>query len=165
MADENTEGGLSLADLADIDVSNIEEVRFSTLPLGVFGFEVQEAELSEHEKDGERRFKAVFPCKVIEVKTVLEANVDKESLNGKLHTEQFFINPQDSEEDVQKSIGRIRAFVTDIGMDSRGKLGDIVRNTKGHVFTAKTAKQKDKNDKSIEYTRLKLDDRSKQKAA
>lgn len=163
MVDETE--GLSLADLADIDVSEIEEVRFSNLPAGVFGFEVGEADLAEYEKDGERRFKAVFPLKVVEVKSVLEANVDKESLVGKTHTESLFINPNETEDKVQTAIGRIRAFVTDIGCESKGKLGDIVRNTKGHVFTSKTVKQKDKEDKSIEYTRLKLDDRSKQKAA
>lgn len=147
----------SLADIADIDVSEIAEVRYASLPAGSYGFEVTEADLAEDEKDGERRFKAEFSMKIVEVKAVLERDVDKESLMGKVHTERFFIKPTEPQEDVEKSIGRIRAFVADIGMDNSGKLGDIVRNTKGHVFNGKIVKQKDKLDKSIEYARLKLD--------
>lgn len=158
MADEMG-AGFSLADLAGIDVSGIEEVRYSTLPAGGFGFEVTGADLGEDEKDGERRFYAKFDLKVNEVKTVIdpEAAKDKESLVGKAHSERFFIDPTKTEKEVQEAIGRIRAFITDIGMDSAGTLGDVVRNTKGHIFVGKIIKQKDKADKSIEYARLKLD--------
>lgn len=149
--------GFSLADFADIDVSGIEEVRFVQLPAGVYEWEIINADLAEDEKDGERRFKAEVELKILEVKAVLEPNVDKESLIGKTHTERMFVKPADPEEDVKKAIGRIRAFVTDVGMDSSGKLGDIVRNLKGHTFSCKVVKQKDKTDKSIEYARLKLD--------
>lgn len=158
MAEDNGMGeGFSLADLADIDVSEIEEVRFQSLPAGSYGFEVTEADLAEDEKDGERRFKADIALKIIEVKAVLEQGVDKESLVGKPHHERFFIDPSKPEDEVKQAIGRIRAFVSDVGMDSSGKLGDIVRNLKGHTFVGKIVKQKDKNDKSIEYARLRLD--------
>lgn len=156
MAEEMNEG-FSLADLADIDVSEIEEVRFSTLPAGAYAFEVIEAGLAEDEKDGNRRFKANVELKVAEVKAVLEQGVDKESLVGKTHSERFFVDPSKPEEDVKKAIGRIRAFVTDVGMESTGKLGDIVANLKGHIFTGKIVKQKNKDDPSIEYARLRLD--------
>jgi hypothetical protein len=158
MVDES-EGmsGYSLADLAEIDVSDIEEVRFSTLPAGGYEFEVTDADLGEDEKDGERRFFARFDMKVVGVKVVLEQGVDKESLVGKSHSERFFVTPSAPEEDVKTSIGRIRAFITDIGQDSSGALGKIVREAKGHVFPGKIVKQKDKHDKSIEYARLKLD--------
>jgi hypothetical protein len=155
MADDMA--GFSLADLADIDVSGIEEVRFSTIPAGAYGFEVIEADLGEDEKDGDRRFYAKFDLKIVEVKTVIDPNADKEGLMGKLHTERFFVTPSQPEEDVKKAIGRIRAFVTDIGMDSAGQLGAIVRGAKGHVFVGKIVKQKDKDDKTVEYSRLRLD--------
>ena len=149
--------GFSLADLAGIDVSEIEEVRYSTLPAGGYGFEVTEADLGEDEKDGERRFFAKFDMKVVEVLTVLEAGVDKESLVGRQHIERFFVKPADPKDDVLKSIGRIRAFVADIGMPNAGELGEIIRNCKGHVFKGKIQHQVDKNDKSVVYSRLKLD--------
>lgn len=151
------ESNFSLADLADIDVSGIEEVRFQSLPAGAYEFEVIEADLEESTKDGETRFNAGFKLKILEVKAVLEAGVDKESLVGKEHGERLFIKPTDEEAEVKKQIGRVRAFVTDMGCDSAGKLGDIVRNCKGHTFIGKIVKQKDRNDKSIEYARLKLD--------
>lgn len=158
MVDES-EGmsGYSLADLAEIDVSDIEEVRYSTLPAGGYEFEITEADLGEDEKDGERRFFARFDMKVVGVKAVLEQGVDKESLVGKSHNERFFVTPSDTEEKVKEAIGRIRAFITDIGQDSTGALGKIVREAKGHTFSGKIVKQKDRNDKSIEYARLKLD--------
>lgn len=165
MVDDTANEGFSLADLADIDVSDIEEVRFTNLPAGSFGFEVGAADLEEYEKDGVRKFRAVFPLKVNEVKAVLEPGIDKESLIGKEHTEKLFIDPTKEEAEVHKAIGRIRAFVTDMGLDSKGKLGDIVRNAKGHVFSAKVVQQADKQDPSIKYARLRLDDRSKKPAA
>jgi hypothetical protein len=157
MEDASAMQGFSLADLADVDVSGIEEVRFSSLPAGVYGFEVIESDLHEDEKDGNRRFYAKFDMRVVEVKAVIDPNADKESIVGKNHGERFFVDPSKTEEEVKAAIGRIRAFITDIGMDSSGKLGDIVRNAKGHVFTGKIVKQKDKDDKSVEYARLRLD--------
>lgn len=158
MADEQTNAGeFSLADIADIDVSEIAEVRFQQLPNGSYGWEVTDADLGEDDKDGERRFKATFDLKIVEVKAVLEQGVDKESLIGKTHTERFFIKPAEPQEDVEKAIGRIRAFIADMGLDNKGKLGDIVRSAKGHVFTGKIVKQKDRDDKTIEYARLRLD--------
>jgi hypothetical protein len=155
MADEDT--GFSLADLADIDVSNIEEVRFQSLPAGAYGFEVIDADLGEDEKDGARRFFAKFEMKIIEVKAVVDPNADKEGLVGKAHTERFFIKTSEGEEETKKAIGRIRAFIADIGMPNTGALGPIVRECKGHTFTGKIKKQKDKEDKSIEYSRLVLE--------
>jgi len=155
MVDETE--GFSLADIADLDVSDIAEVRFEQLPAGVFGWEVTEADLHEDEKDGERRFKAEFVLKILEVKSVLEQGVDKEALVGKTHTERFFVKPNEPQEDVQKAIGRIRAFIADIGGENKGKLGDIVRGTKGHTFVSKGITQPDKNDKSVKYFRLKPD--------
>ena len=154
-------GGFSLADLADIDVSDIEEIRFVAIPAGVYDFEITKADLAEDEKDGERRFKAEIEMKIVEAHAVLEPNVDRESLAGKLHTERYFIKPAAAQEEVLKAIGRIRAFVSDVGMDSAGKLGDIVRNLKGHTFKAQLTKRKDKNDPSREYSSLKLEQRKK----
>lgn len=147
----------SLADFADLDVSEIEEVRFVDLPAGVFEFIVSDSGIEEDEKDGERRFKVNVELTIEEVKAVLDSKVDKELLVGKKHTERFFIKPGAEQEEVLKAIGRVRAFITDIGGESAGKLGDIVTNIKGHQFRGQIIKQKDRHDKSREYARLKLD--------
>jgi hypothetical protein len=154
---DDVNAGFSLADLADIDVTEIEEVRFIDLPAGSYGFEVGNADLEEFEFEGERRFRAVFPLKIVEVKAVLEPNVDKEALIGKEHTEKLQVNPNLEQAEVLKSIGRIRAMVADMGLPNEGKLGDIVRNAKGHIFTAKIIKQADKTDKTRSWARLRLD--------
>lgn len=148
--------GFSLADLAGLDVSGIEEVRFIQLPSGDYEWEVINTNLEEDEKDGDRRFKITFELKIVEVKAVLEANVDKDSLVGKIFEERFFIKPKESQEDVAKAIGRVRAFITDTNGNSKGALGEIVANHKGATFRAQIVKQKDRNDKSIEYARLKV---------
>lgn len=149
--------GFSLARLADLDVSDIEEIRFVSLPAGIFDWEVTEAELHEDVKDGETRYKIEWGLKIIEVKSILEPGKNPDDFVGKVHTERFFIKPNESEDKVMKAIGRVRAFITDIGCESKGKLGDIVRNTKGHAFTGKITKQKDRNDPTIEYARLRLE--------
>ena len=149
--------GLSLADLADLNVDDIEEVRFVNLPAGVFGWEVKEAELKEYEKDGVRKFKAEIELEIVEVKAILDSSVDKESLIGKRHTERLVVDPTAEEEDVKKAIGRIRAFVKDVGMPNTGTLGAIVSGLVGHQFHGKIVKQKDRDDKTIEYARLRLD--------
>lgn len=159
MSDQTSglDAGFSLADLADIDVSAIEEVRFTALAAGVYDFEVTKADLAEDEKDGLRRFKAEFELKVVECLSIMEPNIEKESMVGKLQTERFFIIPSKTEDEVKASIGRVRAFITDIGQDSAGTLGVIVRNAKGHTFRAKIRNAPNKDDPSRPYRRLELD--------
>ena len=153
--------GFTLADLADLDVSDIEEVRFTNIPAGIFGWEVKEAELKEYEKDGDTKYKAEIELEIIEVKAVVptpgEEKPSAESLLGKRHIERLVIDPAAPPEDTQKAIGRIRAWVSDVGLDSTGKLGDIVKNLKGHTFVSKGTRRPDKNDKSQSWFRLQLE--------
>lgn len=152
----------SLADLADLDVSDIAEIRFETLAQMVGDFKVTTAELSETtNKDNEKRFVADFAFEVVDVKAVLTPGVSKDSLIGKTHKERLWINPGAGPEKVAEAIGRLRAFISDMGCESAGKLGVIVDGTLGHVFSAKITHQKDKDDKSIVYARMKFDAKKK----
>lgn len=161
MNDSVMEGAaFSLADLADLDVSEIQEIRFENLPAGVYGFKVIEADLDEKEnKDGDNRVMAVFKFEVVEVNAVVRKGVDKEGLIGKTHTEKLFIVPDEGEKKVLEGIGRIRAFVWDLGCDNKGKLGDIVRATQDHMFSAKITERPNPNDRTQPYAQLKLDKR------
>jgi hypothetical protein len=161
MADVMESDGFSLAALADLDVSGIEEIRFEQLPSGSYEFEVTEAEYKDDEKDGETRVKVEVTLKILEVKAVLEPGVDKDSLVGKSHTERYFIKPGDPADEVAKQIGRIRAFITDMGANSEGKFGEIITNLKGHTFVGKITKRKDKNDPTVSYARLQLEPKKK----
>lgn len=158
MSELNETVEMSLADLADIDVSGVAEVRFELLPTGIYVWEITEADMHEgHNKDNEKRFHAEVSMKLIEVKSVLEAGVDKDSLVGKTYTEKLFLTPGDEQEKVMAAIGRIKAFVLDVGGEWSAGLIDNVRNLKGLTFTGKIVHQVDKNDKSVKYARLKLD--------
>jgi hypothetical protein len=162
MADEaleNTGGDFSLADLAGLDVSEVQEIRSSRLPAGAYIFRGKKVSLSEMEnKDGERRFLATVTLEVAEVQAIVEKGFNPEEVVGQTHTERFYIVP----EKAQEGIGRIRAFISDIGLDSAGTLGGMVEeggapgvldSIVDHLFPAKiTAK---KVDGEI-YARLKL---------
>lgn len=144
----------SLADLADLDVSDIKEIRFETLPQGIFDFVVKNPKLDEGtDKDQNRIFIFTADCVIEEVVTVLDSGVDKESLPGKSYGQRQNIDPSDAE----TGIGRIRAFGTDIGIDSTGKLGEVVNRMDGQRFRAKIVHQKDKQDPSIVYARLRFE--------
>jgi hypothetical protein len=148
----------SLADLADIDVSEIEEIRFESLPPGVYGFKVAEADLEEKpNRDGDQRFIGAFNLEVVEVKAVVKAGVDKDSLIGKKHTERRYIVPTEGPAKLAEGIGQLRAFVTDIGCNSEGKLIEIVKNTVDHTFYGKIVERSNKDDPSQKFAQLRLD--------
>ena len=88
---------------------------------------------------------------------LLRVPVDLESFAGKTHTERFFIYPKKSQEDAAKAIGRVKAFLADMGCATEGKFNPAVLDSKGHTFRGRIEKQKDRNDAAIEYARLRLD--------
>jgi len=152
MSDENSMG-FSLADLADLDVSGIDEIRFESLPDGIFDFIIRNPELSEGtNKDQEKIFYFNAKCEVEECLSLL-AGGDLESFKGKVHNHRQNIDLADAE----TGIGRIRAFATDVGVDSTGKLGEVVERMKDHRFRCKVVNVPDKEDKSIKYARLRFE--------
>lgn len=158
MVNETEGQEFSLADLADLDVSEIEEIRFEQLPAGIFGFKTVSSELGEAtNKDGEKYYYWEGKFEVLEVTSLLEPNADPDKVMGKVHTERKTIDPSDAE----TGIGRIRAFITDLGFDSAGKLGPVVEQIKDHEFRAKIVKRKNKDDPSIEYANIQLERNNK----
>jgi hypothetical protein len=154
--DDNT--GVSLADLSDLDVSEVKEIRFENLPVGVYDFKVTSAELGEGQnRDDEKRFIAEFKFEVLECVACTDKSVDKDSLIGRTHTEKLYIVPAKAEE----GIGLIRAFVFDMGLPNEGKLGPIIEGTTGHIFRSRIQARPDRNDPTIIYSRIKLDPRKK----
>lgn len=144
----------SLADLSDLDVSEIEEIRFEQLPAGIYTFRGANADLGEGtNRDDEKIFYFEGNFEVVEVKQLLESGVDPESIVGKTHRERRTIERTEPE----TGIGRIRAFVSDAGLDSRGKLGEVVKRLVGHEFAAKIVKRKNKDDPSIEYANIQFE--------
>lgn len=163
MMEQNAD--FSLADLAELDATDIQELRSEALPAGAYRFSIDSATLTEGvDKDQNKRFVVEFKLKVVECKATTERGVDKESLVGKFHTEKRYIRPAHALDD----IGYLRGFVTDIGADSTGKLGGVPGGEPGFIdgsvgteFDAKIASRPDKTDPTIKYNRLVLDNRPK----
>jgi hypothetical protein len=163
MADEVEEmQEFSLADLADLDVSEVEEIRFESLPPGAFGFKVATAQMIEKpNRDGENRFVAEFGFEVVEVKAIVRKGIEPESLIGKKHTERLYIVPTEGPQKLAEGIGRIRAFVADLGLNNEGKLGEIVANAVDHTFYGKIIERTNKDDPSQKFPSLRLDQKKR----
>lgn len=159
--DTTEEVEFSLADLAALDVSDIAEVRFESLPAGIYSFRGAEAKFEDTtNRDDERRIVLVVKMEVAECKVCTERGIDKDDLIGKKHTEKFYIVPEKAPE----GIGLIRAFLGDIGLPNAGPLGGvegmepgIVDGFIGHEFTGKIIKQARKGDPSTKDARLRID--------
>lgn len=158
MSDLNEE--FSLASFLDLDVSDIEEVRFEDLPAGVYIMEITDSGADEDEKDGEKRVVVSFETTIQEVSACLDPAIkDTQTLVGKKHTTKFYVYPEGDPEKAAAVIGRIRAFITDFGGESKGQLGLILGNSKGLISKATIFQRPDKNDKSRKYATLKLEPR------
>ena len=164
---ENTQdesGEFSLAQLANFNADEVAEVRYESLPAGVYSFIGRTSKLEKTtNREGETRFVLIIGLEVEEVKAVTERGVDKESLVGKKHTERMYIVPAKAEE----GIGLIRAFYADAGLPNNGAIGSaededgnpLVGFTDGivdHVFTAKIVKVARKDDPSMKDARLRF---------
>lgn len=167
MSDETNEvegTEFSLAQLAGFDATDVAEVRFEALPGGSYVFKGLEAKLEKTKnRDDETRFKLGLKFEVVECKACTERGIEKETLVGKKHSENFYIVPAKAEE----GIGLIRAFYADVGLPNAGVIGaaedDDGNPIEGfadgivdHEFPAKIVRVARKDDPSIKDARLRL---------
>jgi hypothetical protein len=162
---EEEVGEFSLADIAQLDASEIAEVRFESLPAGVYVFRGESAQFEDGtNRDDERRVILVVKMEVIEVKSVIDRDYktdeQKESLLGKKHTEKMYVVPEKAAE----GLGLIRAFIGDIGLPNEGPFGGvegsdpgIVDGFVGHEFTGKIVQRPRKGDPTIKDSSLRID--------
>lgn len=145
---ENQE--LSLADIAGLDISDVEELRSSQLPAGLFTFEVTGRDVEKVQvkaKDSEdevTKVKVNIISKVIEVETIIDKDVEEKDVLGKSYTETFFIDPADA----AKGFGYLKGWVKDIGGENDGPMGGV-EGAEGfldklitHRYPAKIVKKK-----------------------
>lgn len=167
MTEEVVGQSMSLADIAGLDVSDVEELRSSQIAAGLYTFEVvrtlfEERTVTKDDED-QMRYVGVIELKVIEIEAIAERGVEESDVMGKSHTETFFIDPSEA----QKGIGFLKGFVTDIGADSKGAIGGLpedaqpegyvpgfLDNLVTHRFKAKIIKKKGKDGNF--YSRLQL---------
>jgi hypothetical protein len=170
---------ISLADLAGIDVSDIAEVRYEVLPQMIADFEITEAAFAEStiksgDNEGHKVFVGKVEMKVLEAKSLLDrvpSGQDKaeylEGLRDKTYSENLRIKPgisvgenaQEHQARLAKEMGKVRAFVNDVGGEWGANIVEAVENLKGVTFTGKIEHKTDKEDKSVKWPRLKLEKR------
>ena len=63
---------------------------------------------------------------------------------------------------IEHEVGSGNIFA-DIGLPNTGPMGPMVENAKGHTFKCKLVNQRDKNDSSIVYARLKPEEKKTKK--
>lgn len=163
--EQNEEIEFSLADLAQLDAGEIAEVRFESLPAGLYTFRGESAVFEDTtNRDDERRIVLTVKMEVVECKACLERGYEKDELVGKKHTEKFYVVPAKAAE----GLGLIRAFIGDIGLPNEGPFGGvegsepgIVDGIPGHEFTGKIIKQGRKGDPSVKDARLRVESKKK----
>lgn len=132
--DDNAEDSMdfSLAGLANVDMSNIQEVSFEGLPAGLYTFRGIEGKLEKVDNAREeKRGKISLQCEVVEVKSITERGISQEEWPdyiGKKHRENFWIVPEKAEE----GLGIAVKFMRSVGIDTTGKpLGGCVDEESG----------------------------------
>lgn len=162
---EETGQEFSLADLANLDVTDIAEVRFESLPAGLYTFRGVSAKFEDVvNRDDERRLRLMLKMEVAEVKSVLDRDYKtpeaKEGLLGKVHTETQYIVPDKAPE----GIGLIRSMFSDLGLPNTGALGGVEGQPEGmvdafvgHEFPGKIIAQPRKGDPTQKDARLRLE--------
>lgn len=146
---------ISLEQLANIDLSNVAEKRFTRTPAGTFQFVIDAENMPKLEKmgDGEKAKAGIaFFCKieaVMAVKDTTEVS-DPASLLGKMHRETFFLGSDDD-------FGYLVAFLHDIGVEGKGTLPQILAQSVGKRFQASVVHRKNPNDTDRPYVNLNRD--------
>lgn len=155
----------SLADIAELSTDEVAEIRFESLPAGVYGFKITEAELDDHEnRDGDPRVKVTFKFEVMTVEGVTgkasrAPGFDPNDLIGKTHTEKLFIVTDEGQKKALEGIGRVKSFVWDLGCENKGVMREWVEATVDHEFVGKIVERPNPNDRTNPYAQLKLDKR------
>lgn len=134
------EDKVSLTDLANFDMSDVEEMRISGFPSGHFrwrilGGEDRPALLPIDTKKG-RKPGVKIKCECLEVMNLqpdpkVEVQPDPISLIGKTHIETFFIGDPEG-----KGLGFLKAFMADVGIEAVGRLDDLLLAMVDKEFTA-----------------------------
>lgn len=157
------EDAITLSTLADFDLANVEEVRGSNFPAGTFQFSVKAdpvptfaiVEVNDPEVPGAKikRAQVKFCLECLNVVEMPPKQKDgtvspaPESVIGRDFYQTFFIKTGDD-------IGRVKAFLTDIGAQNAGKFADLLLSSVGARFQAPIKQVFKKDDHDVIYTNL-----------
>jgi hypothetical protein len=92
------EEDFSLATLAQVDMTQVKEASFDGLPVGLYDFTIQTAEYDKDNRNTKDEHRPVFTIKCVvtdaNITERLEEGVEQESFIGKVHTERFYLKPE-----------------------------------------------------------------------
>lgn len=144
-----------LSAIAGLDMSGIEPYRGGeATPEGVYEWRIKNFEMAMKEiMDKTVNAKVARPCvfitlEAIAAQTVKDPSVDPSSLTGLEHREMISIK------DVRKDLGRVVAFMQDIGFNGTGQLNALMPQTIGMEFIGEIKHSKNPNDTSKVYANL-----------
>jgi hypothetical protein len=156
---EGVDEGVTLADLANLDMENVTEKRGAgPFPRGKFVFEVAEGKLDtfDGEIDG---IKKKIPCaklslSVHSIIAVLDPEKDTEEGHKAIKERKFplFIGIKKLED-----TGRVKALMVDAGYKGVGKLQVLLDGFKGTRFIGEVKHKKNKDDPDNPYVNLDMD--------
>lgn len=152
-------GDVSLLELMNFDITDMEAVRGMPLvPEGVYewritGAEIGSMEVFDKELDAKvSRATVSFKLEALACRQVKDPELDPAALNSIGFMHRIFIK------DFKRDIGRVKAFLEDIGMNAGGSLQTLLEMAQGMEFVAAIKHTRDKNDKDKMYANL--DDRT-----
>jgi len=158
MSEENTtevtigEEVLDLAQLAGVDMSGIQEVRSLALPAGQYLFKIKDAKLESRETtvDDEKINRPVvdFELEVMDCMALVKEGLDPASVIGRKHHHSFWIK------DFQLDLGRVQAFLTDIGIVGNKPLNALLNEAHGVEIVADIINVKNRDNPDIVYANL-----------
>ncbi len=137
----------SLADIAGLDTSEIEEVRGFIFPKGLFTWKVVESELNVRQAKGIDTAVIAHKLECVDCIAIAE-DLDAAEIVGKNYVETFWLG------DIKEGLGQNKAFMVDSGFTGSGVLQELLNAFAGHEFNAKVKLKPDANDKSIIYANL-----------
>lgn len=142
MNDQPAAPAMSLADIAGIDLGNVEALRFENLPIMAAHFECKSCQFEQLGNDNTPAITADF--EVIGVESTVGHEGAPTDLIGKVQREAWFIKPG---EDGMKALGRFKAFLIDANAPTQtGPLQQIMAAFVGVRFPGKIKHRRDKND-------------------
>jgi len=116
--------GLSAADIMNINVDDVEVVRFENIPAGLYLFGVDDVTVEELGDDKTPVIKVVLKAEDVKSLVKVPHGKTEESFIGKTYDRSFWIKGSDD-------VGKLRAFAQDLNVTHTGTLGDVLQNIAG----------------------------------
>lgn len=137
---------VSLADIANLDMDGVVEVRFEVFPKGGYAWKGIAGKIETTGEGDNKKALISFESECFQVYGT-EDGIDPESLVGKKHREAFFL----SGDKALENLGRAKAYMSDTGFKGSGTLQELLDGWGGTQFKAKIKHRKDKNDEDRIY--------------